>query len=101
MNVVFTDQAERDIDEAWAWYEARAPGLGRRFLDEVVAGRDRIAQLPRGWQRLDDNFRRHMLNVFPYALVYRIEEDDMVVVVVGVGHLKRGPRYWRAMLQRG
>jgi len=39
-------KAAADIDEAYAWYEARREGLGREFLDEVAACLSRIRSAP-------------------------------------------------------
>jgi plasmid stabilization system protein ParE len=39
-------RAELDIDEAYAWYESRAEGLGEAFLRAVEACFARIERLP-------------------------------------------------------
>ena len=42
---------------------------------------------------VDASFRRKLLNTFPYALIYRFDIDE--IVVVAVANLKRRPGYWR------
>ena len=87
-----------ELDEAVAWYAAQAPGLERRFIDEVWAARKRIAERPHAWRPLGDGVRRFRLGRFPYALIYVVEVDE--VVVLAVAHLHRKPNYWRSRLSR-
>ena len=89
------------VDEMRAaalWYEERAPGLGVRFVDSVLAATNRIAENPRIgaiWQsaRLArKGVRRLTLTNFPYLLVYALEAER--IVVVAVAHGRRRPGYW-------
>ena len=38
--------AERDVIEAWAWYEQQRPGLGDRFVTAVGLAIERAARWP-------------------------------------------------------
>lgn len=42
--------------------------------------------------------RRCRLNRFKYGVLYRVYDDQIVVLIVG--HLSRKPGYWRKMLAR-
>ena len=46
MNVRLPAPAAAELDEAVAWYAAQAPGLERRFINEMRTARKRIAQRP-------------------------------------------------------
>ena len=96
--VRFTESAEREIDLAWTWYEEQSVGLGSRLLDDIPDARNRIAAFPRAWPQLGDGVRRFTLRHFPYGLVYIATEDE--VIVVGLGHLHRGPEFWQSMTRR-
>lgn len=98
MNVRLLAPAAAELDEAVAWYAAQAPGLERRFIDEMRRARKRIAERPHAWRPLGDGVRRFRLASFPYGLIYVVEADE--IVVLAVAHLHRRPDYWRSLLSR-
>ena len=69
--VVFRPQAEDEALEVRQWYEAKRPGLGQEFgqqLDILVA---RIAENPLAFPRVHSETRRAVLRRFPYAVYFR------------------------------
>src|SRR5438093_1400202 len=85
--------AKREMLRASLWYDKKSPGLGDRLLDEVAAGFRAILEHPRAHPAIDSVHRWKLLNVFPYAVIYRVEGDE--IVVVAIAHLKRRRGYWR------
>ena len=47
MSVRLLEVAQQELDEAIAYYNGQAPGLGDAFLLETVAAIDRIRRFPR------------------------------------------------------
>ena len=91
--VVFRPQAEDDALEVRTWYESRREGLGREFgtaVDELVT---RIADNPLAFQRAHGEMRRAVLAQFPYAIYFRVEGDEIVVLAL---HGRQHPSHWRA-----
>ena len=86
--------AQRDIDDATAWYDGEATGLGVRFLTSVRRVLGEIAERPQRFPIAHAKMRRALVGRFPYG-VFFIEMDD-VVRVVAVVHLARDPRTWQA-----
>jgi toxin ParE1/3/4 len=94
--------AAEEAAEAAAWYEKERPGLGTEFEHAVEAALDLLEQetIPlssvpgiagsRGVKRL-------MLRRFPYAVIVR--ERDKEIVVVAFAHHARRPGYWRERLR--
>ena len=85
--------ARREMLRAARRYERDEPGLGDRFLDEVRAGLLAILEFPGAHPPLDPTYRRKLLSVFPYSLVYRT--DGNAIVIIAVANSKRRPGYWR------
>jgi plasmid stabilization system protein ParE len=83
-------RAELDIDEAYAWYESRAEGLGEAFLRAVEACFARIERLPEAHVAAHGRVRRARLRRFPYGIYYTIRED--FIDVFAVYHGRRRPR---------
>lgn len=74
------------------YYESCRHGLGRRFSECVYAAFDEIAASPLAWPVLDGDARRCLLRIFPYAVLYSLEHD--CILVVAVMHCRRRPGYW-------
>ena len=92
MTIRIDSIAADEIGEAAKFYEDRREGLGGEFLDEIGNTLQRIEENPRSYVVLRGETRRANLNRFPYALLYRIHQD--VIIVLGCLHGKRDPRIW-------
>ena len=84
-----------DIDEAAAWYEERRPHLGGEFVHEVRAAINRLPAYP-----LVSCVRHRSLRVrwifparFPYRIVYRVEDEK--IIVLAVIHSARADTAWK------
>ena len=92
MNVRFLTVAQQEVHDAYEWFEERTDGKGLEFLDEL----DRVVRLIRSFPfaavEIEADIRRSLLPRFPYAVVYGI--DDQTLVVIAVAHTHREPRYW-------
>jgi plasmid stabilization system protein ParE len=91
MNIRFLTLAQKEVDESVRWYDQQA-SLGRDFLDELDRGVRLIKSHPLAATEIESEIRRCLLYRFPYALVYGIDGDT--IVVIAVAHLHRRPRYW-------
>ena len=90
------EAADEEMNSAAAYYEAREIGLGEAFLAEISRGIRQIQTRPLAWPTLIDDYRRYVLNRFPYVLIYRVDADD--ILVLAVAHSHRKPGYWRSRL---
>lgn len=86
-------EAEAELEQAAVWYDERRPGLGLEFLTAVRDGLDEVALHPLRWPVCSRRSRRYRLNRFPYAIIYQIVQDQ--VILLAVAHLRRRPGYWR------
>ena len=84
--------AEQEMFDAAAHYESRVPGLGDAFLDKIASAVADIAENPERWPIIQSDIRRRLIHRFPYALFYRADTDE--IVVLAVAHLHRRPVYW-------
>ena len=96
MTVRFHPEASTELDAAASWYEGEQAGLGIAFLVEVVRATAAIEATPATWPfvRKSRRIQRFLLARFPYAVLYQVVPD--AIVVVAVGHTRRRPGYWRA-----
>ena len=80
MKLVFRPEALRELQEAQAWYEARAVGLGFEFARAVDAAVARALRMPLAFPPIDAEFRHVVLRRFPYSVIYRVGPAELVVV---------------------
>ena len=92
MNIRFLVPAQQELDDAVAWYDQQAEGLGTEFLDEFDRVVRRVVSYPLSSMEIEPGLRRGLLARFPYGIIYG--QDGGTIVVVAVAHLHREPRYW-------
>ena len=90
--VRFLRPAELEMLDAARYYELQAPGLGDDFLDKIDAAVRDIGTNPSRWPIIQSDIRRRLIHRFPYALLYRVDPDE--VVIQATMHLHRRPDYW-------
>lgn len=90
--VVFHDLAERELNEAVAYFGRARPGLGETFLSAVRRITALVAEEPRMGRAVAGAIRWCLVRRFPYAIVYRATSDG--VRVLAVASTKRRPFYW-------
>ena len=92
MKLRFLILAQRELDDAVAWYNEQAAELGQEFLDELDRVVRRAVTFPMSCPEIEPGVRRCLLARFPYGLIYGV--DGETLVVIAVAHLHREPRYW-------
>jgi toxin ParE1/3/4 len=97
MEVRLTLEAHADVADALEWYEAQAPHVVSRFIDEYRALLAQLGRNPRLYPVVRASVRRAGFSDFPYGLFFRIGSDS--VEVFGCIHAKRDPRRWQRRSQ--
>ena len=93
LNVIARSSAENDITEAIKWYDKQLLGLGTRFLNDIDQTINLIKDNPKIYSKVYKNFRRALLNKFPFGIYYVLESSK--VVIIAVYHEKRNPKSWK------
>lgn len=94
MRVEFHPEALAEFRAAAEYYATRQTGLGDRFVNAVEAAVAHVVAAPESWRIIEDNIRRCLTKVFPYAVLYSIEPDH--ILIVAVMHCSREPGYWHS-----
>lgn len=90
--IIIHPDADRELEQAQTWYEERVVGLGAKFFSEIESAVLNIQNSPGTWPNYVKGTRRFLVHRFPFAIVYR--HDDQLIQVIAVMHLKRRPGYW-------
>jgi hypothetical protein len=86
-----------DAHEAFVWYEAAATGLGHELLRCYFAAVAIAHREPLLFRKVYRDFRRVLLDRFPYALYFRIEQQTVVIFLLI--HGGRNPALMRRTLR--
>jgi plasmid stabilization system protein ParE len=96
MDLRFLETAKSEFWEAASYYDDEQEGLGAEFAREVSKALDRIIRYPNSWRPLSSRTRQCRTHRFPYAIVYQVRSDH--VLVVAIMHLHREPQSWRGRM---
>ena len=87
--VIISAAAERDIESAAAWYEARREGSGQEFYDRVIEPVEKIEKVPEAYAVVSSDARKVQLRKFPYSPFYKIMPGNSLVLACL--HARRHP----------
>lgn len=92
-------EAAAEFQEASAWYEAQASGLGTRFVlavDKVVSA---ICAQPLHFPKAGAISRKARVLGWPYTIYFVFNEGAQEIKVIAVWHGKRNPAELRRRLR--
>jgi len=97
MRIRILSAAESDLEEGHRFYEAQADGLGAYFLDTLYSDIDSLAYFA-GMHRVVFGYHRLLSKRFPFAVYYRVAEDE--AIVFAVLDCRRNPSWIRKKLSK-
>ncbi|NJL40940.1 MAG: type II toxin-antitoxin system RelE/ParE family toxin [Leptolyngbyaceae cyanobacterium RM2_2_4] len=91
--VVFHPLAEQELLDTASYYEEQSQGLGLEYLADIESAINLLVRYPATGMVVQGSIRRLILPKFPYSLLYRIVDGDLIRILA-VAHHKRKPQYW-------
>jgi toxin ParE1/3/4 len=92
MRIEYHPAVEDELRDIMDYYNQCSPNLGNEFLDEFDKEILRISKSPLLWGVVAEDIRRALIERFPYAIYFRLVQNDVVRVLV-VKHQRRHPDY--------
>jgi ParE toxin of type II toxin-antitoxin system, parDE len=92
--LILAPEAETEIADAVFWYEQQKPGLGLDFFRAVDSALVTVRLNPFQYQIIWKQYRRAGVAHFPYGLIYRV--TDREIIVLSCFHGRRSPAAWKA-----
>jgi len=92
--VRFHEEALAEFAAEALYYESKGAGLGERFISEVEAATQIAGEFPEMGSPFKFGTRRVFPKKFPFAVVYRVLPDEIVILAVAPD--ARKPGYWRS-----
>lgn len=88
----FHPEARAEIVDAYRWYRQRNPRIATAFRAALNNAYQLIVEAPLRSPRYLDDTRRVILRRYPFAIIYCIGIDH--ILIVAVAHAKRQEGYW-------
>jgi len=85
-------KAKKELIDSWKWYESRQSGLGNRFEAEVFRSFGLIIKNPKHYPQKTLALREIGVRVFPFLVIYTIDERRKKIVIVSIFHTSRNPK---------
>ena len=82
-----------------AYYESKREGTGKKFRESVNESFDLLRSFPQGGAPSPANTRRTKVKGFPFTVVYRDTEHEIVVFAIAPD--RQQPGYWLPRTLRG
>ncbi len=92
--VRFVEPARLELLAEVGYYHRVEVGLGSKFLEAVEDATARALAYPLAGTTAQNRTRRVFLRDFPFALVYR--SDEQGITIYALAHHARRPGYWRS-----
>lgn len=93
-NAILLPRARQELLAAWIWYEGKQTGLGDRFEMEVYKTIEEIEQHPKRYPEKIPFFRSKKIKTFPYLIIYKIEEEQRIILITSIFHTSRNPKLY-------
>ena len=90
----FVEPAKLEVLAEVSYYHRVEAGLGTKFLEAVEDATARALAYPLAGSPAQHRTRRVFLREFPFALVYR--SDEQGITIYALAHHARKPGYWRS-----
>ena len=95
--LVVRPQARLELAEATDWYDAQDKRVGDELLRTFETSIETIMRNPFQYQPMYRNARRARLGKFPYGLIYRVSDDE--IIIVSCFHGRRDPKRWQRRIR--
>jgi len=87
----FLEIAQDELDNVFESYEYQTSN-GQDFIKDVKATLTRIKNYPNIWCKSSEHTHRCILRHFPYAIIYQVYKDD--ILVLAIVNLRKKPTLW-------
>ena len=92
MQVTFLTLAQQEVDEAVQWFGQSDADLSQSFLNDLAQAVNLIKKFPYASFQVVPEVRRCLFAHYPYALIYSVVEET--ILVLALAHTSRKPDYW-------
>lgn len=86
------NKAQLEWIESAEFYEYKEEGLVEKFIIEIEKILVLIQKNPLLFKVSKKEFRDAKVSIFPFLIIYKIDYEKNVVVIISIFHCKRNPK---------
>ncbi|MEN9448512.1 MAG: hypothetical protein RJA25_1802 [Bacteroidota bacterium] len=86
-------KAQSEYEHSVEFYAERSELATLQFIDVVEKAIGQICQKPYSNKNIHKNYYEISLAKYPFALIYTIEEELKLIIIVSMYHHSRNPRH--------
>src|SRR6266542_3806794 len=90
--LIYHPEAEKELDEATAWYHEKGGNLRIRFEEEYKKKAALILHYPERYAKRHGHYRETKLKSFPYLIVYRHNKTKNLITISSIHHTSKNPK---------
>ncbi|MDI9365557.1 MAG: type II toxin-antitoxin system RelE/ParE family toxin [Flavobacterium sp.] len=90
--IVYRQRAAKEYLESLLWYKERSENAAENFVAIISKTLDKVAERPTHFKNTYKHFYEVSTKTFPFSIVYFIDYNKHLIVVVSIFHQKRNPR---------
>ena len=91
-DIILSKRALSELDKIYEYYEKAEQGLGNNFLKKLYKKYKQLSAFPNSGVEKKRTYRESYLEVFPYAVVYRLNSKQNEIFITSIFHFKRNPK---------
>ena len=91
-SISISSRAQKEITEAFLWYEQQRSGLGVQLMLLLEKKLELLQQNPNLYPTVYKAIHRSLIKKFPYSIFYIV--DGNTVEILAFFHMKRKPIRW-------
>lgn len=89
MRVEYHPSTVTDLNRAIEFYNRQRPGLGAECRDAVYDAINQLQETPMRYRIVESDVRRCFVRRFPFSILYRVIDDEVVRILVIRHHRQR------------
>lgn len=92
MNIILLPPSDKELDDAFEYYNDQEISLGNSFYNEFMRAVDLIQAFPITWKKVGRHTHKINIKRFPYLLLYVIDGNNILITCMA--HQHRSPTYY-------
>ena len=84
-------EAQKEYEASVSWYLKLSLKAAKDFVNAVDIGLADICNNPNRYRNEYKNYRELSVRKFPFTIVYVIEENRQLIIIIAIYHQKRHP----------
>lgn len=90
---ILDPKAQKDYEDSIEFYAERSELATLNFIDLVELTIDLICKNPSINRNKYKNYFEIVLDKYPFTIIYAIEEEIKLIVIISIYHHSRNPKY--------